>query len=111
MSAGAPDIGALLAQLGGGGGPGGPPPGPGAGPPPGGPGPPGQGGGDAGQALDLIKQIVDLCQQYLQAEPDQEDKLQGTKLLQLAQQLLAKDQQDRDQAMGGSNQRILRKAG
>ncbi len=105
MSAG-PDIGALLAQLGGGGGD------PGAGGPPGGPPPDAGGGGpDAAKALDLIQQIVDLAQQYLQAEPDQEDKLQGTKLLQLAQQLLAKDQQDRDQAMGGSNQRILRKAG
>ena len=58
-----------------------------------------------------MKQIVDLCQQYLQVEPDEEDKLMGTKLLQLAQQLLAKDQQDRDQALGGSNQRILRKVG
>ena len=110
MSAG-PDIGALLAQLGGGGGPSGPPPGAGPGGPPPGPGPggPPQGGGD--QPVDQLKQIIDLIQQYLQAEPDEEDKLQGTKMLQLAQQLLAKDQQDRDQAMGGSSQRILRKAG
>lgn len=64
-----------------------------------------------GQPIDLLKEIIGLVQQYLQAEPDEEDKLQGTKLLQLAQQLLAKDQQDRDAAMGGSNQRILRKAG
>ena len=110
MSAGGVDIAGLLSQLGGGGGgaPGGPPPDAGGAPPPGGP---PSGGGDPGQALDLIKQIVDLVQQYLQAEPDEEDKLQGAKLLQLAQQLLAKDQQDRDQAMGGSSQRILRKAG
>jgi hypothetical protein len=59
----------------------------------------------------LLKEIVGLVQQYLQAEPDEEDKLQGTKLLQLAQQLLAKDQQDRDQALGGSNARLLRKVG
>lgn len=98
MSAAGPDIGSLLAQLGGG-------------PSQGAPdqGAPPQGGAD--QPLALMKQIVDLCQQYLQVEPDEEDKLQGSKLLQLAQQLLAKDQQDRDQAMGGSSQRILRKAG
>lgn len=106
MSA-APDIGSLLAGLasgGGGLGPDGPPPGMGAPP---GMTPPGQGE----QPVELIRQIVDLCQQFLQAEPDEEDKLQGVKLLQLAQQLLAKDQQDKDAAMGGSNARILRKAG
>ncbi len=109
MSAAAPDIGALLAQLGGGAvGQG---PGPDGAPPGGLP----EGGtpqdDSGGQPLDLLKEIIGLVQQYLQAEPDEEDKLQGTKLLQLAQQLLAKDQQDRDQAMGGSSQRILRKAG
>lgn len=102
MAAAGPDIGQLLASLGGG--QGGPPPDAAQGP---------QGPQDTsgGQPIELLKQIISVIQQYLQAEPDEEDKLQGTKLLQLAQQLLAKDQQDRDQAMGGSSQRILRKAG
>jgi hypothetical protein len=94
---------------------------PGAGPegtPPGAPpglppdaGPPPDQGGGGSQPLDLLKQLVDMIQQYLQAEPDEEDKLEGAKMLQLAQKLLAKDQQDNDAAMGGANQRILRKAG
>lgn len=71
----------------------------------------GPSGPDAGAALDKIKEVVASIQEYLQLEPDEEDKLQGTKLLQLAQQLLAKDQADKDNAMGGQNQRILRKAG
>lgn len=98
MSAAAPDIASLLAGLGG----------DQSAPPQDSGTPQDQSGG---QPIDLLKEIIGLVQQYLQAEPDEEDKLQGTKLLQLAQQLLAKDQQDRDQAMGGSSQRILRKAG
>ena len=109
MSAGGVDLASILGGLGGGGGPGGPPPD--AGPPQGGPPPGPPSGGDPGQALDLIKQIVDLVQKYLQVEPDEEDKVAGTDILKLAQKLLAKDQADRDQAMGGSSQRILRKAG
>jgi hypothetical protein len=101
VSAG-PDIAQLLASMGGGGNQ---PSGPQQGQPQQGP------DQSSGQPVDILKQIVGLIQQYLQAEPDEEDKLQGAKLFQLAQQLLAKDQQDHDQAMGGSSQRILRKAG
>lgn len=59
----------------------------------------------------IMRDVISLIQQYLQVEPDEEDKLQGSKILQLAQQLLAKDQADKDAAMGGQNTRILRKAG
>ena len=99
MSA-APDIGSLLAQLGGGGDPG-------AGAPP--PDQAPQGGGE--QPVEQLRKLVSDLQAYINAEPDEEDKLEGTKALQIIQKLLAKDQQDRDQAMGGSSQRILRKAG
>ena len=106
MAAGAPDIGSLLAQIMGGGG--GPAPG---GPPGMAPGGPPQDGGGQEDAIQILRQIVDLCQQYLQVEPDEEDKLDGAKMLQFAQKLLAKDQQDRDSALGGSNVRMIRKAG
>ena len=122
MAAGGPDIGALLAGLGGGGGPvpggpgpggpdigallgglgGGPPQGPG-----GGPSEPPQGGSDP---VAILTGILDQCNQYLQVEPDEEDKLTMQKITTLIQQLKAKDQQDQDAAMGGSNARILRKA-
>lgn len=56
-------------------------------------------------------QIGELVKHYLDIEPDEEDKLSAAKIMQLVQALLAKDQQDKDSAMGGSNMRLLRKAG
>lgn len=110
MAAGAPDLGALLAGLGAGGGQGGGmPQGPPPGPPQAQPDQPDPQG--AGDPLDLLRQIVDMCHQYIQVEPDDVDKAEGAKLLMAAQKLLAKDQQDRDQAMGGGNMRLIRKAG
>src|SRR4051812_27877810 len=99
------DIAGLLAGLGGGGGPagpGGPPPvppgggldlgallggaGAGGGPPPG----PDQGPG-GGDPVAVLGQILDLANQYLQVEPDEEDKLTMQKITTLIQQLKAKD--------------------
>lgn len=106
MAAGGPDIGALLASLGGGGGPGGPPPGMGGPPPP----DPGGGGSPEDKPVDILKQMIELAQNYMQAEPDEEDKATMAKVLANLQQYLAKDQQERDQAMAGQmNPRVLRK--
>ncbi len=120
MSAAGPDLGALLAGLGAGGG-GAPPdagPGPG-GPPPdlagllGGGGPPqgpDQGGGDE-DPVAILGDMLALAQEYLGVEPDEEDKLLMQKVTTLLQQLRAKDQSDKDGALGGSNMRVFRKAG
>ena len=102
MAAGAPDIGSLLAELGGGGAP----PGlgaPGAGPP--------DGGGGGEQPLAQLQDAIALIQDLIQAEPDEVDKLDIVKALQLLQKVAAKDQQDQESALGGSNMRLLRKAG
>ena len=102
MSAVAPDIAGLLASLGGEaqGGPQGMMGGPPQGPPE----------EASREPTSVLKDLISVIQEYLAVERDEEDKLQGTKLLQLAQQLLAKNQQDMDSALGGSNARILRKA-
>lgn len=75
-------------------------------------GPPGQGGPED-QPVDLLKQMIDLAKSYLDVEPDEEDKATMTKVLQLLQQYLAKDQADQQAAMGGNPTiaRVLRKAG
>jgi len=52
-----------------------------------------------------------LANQYRAAEPDEEDKLTMEKITTLIQQLKAKDQADTEQAMGGGNMRLMRKAG
>lgn len=55
--------------------------------------------------------MLNSARTYLGVEKDEEDKLLMEKITTLLQQLKAKDQADQDQAMGGANQRILRKAG
>lgn len=55
--------------------------------------------------------MLDLASEYFSAEKDEEDKLNMQKVTTLLQQLLAKDQADKDQAMGGGNMRLMRKAG
>lgn len=69
------------------------------------------GGGPEDEPISLVSQIIEACKKYLGVEPDEEDKLLMTKILGFAQQLLAKDQQDKDAALGGQNVRLLRKAG
>ncbi|HEY7421468.1 MAG TPA: hypothetical protein VH541_05615 [Gaiellaceae bacterium] len=96
---------------------GGPDPGYGAGP--GGPGPgvdPGQqqapsGGDPNSMAADILGQMLDLATQYMQIEPDEEDKqIVATCIAQL-QKVRAKDQQDADKLTQGTvTPRALRAA-
>jgi hypothetical protein len=66
-------------------------------------------GGD--DPVAILTQMLDLANQYLQVEPDEEDKLTMQKMTTLIQTLKAKDQADTETAMGGGNQRLMRKAG
>lgn len=97
------DILSMLQHLGG---PQGPPPGPPTqGPPQGGP------SGSERAPIQILKQMIDLANQYMQVEPDAEDKATMAKLLQTLHQYLAKDQQDTAQAIGSpAVQRVLRKS-
>lgn len=64
-----------------------------------------------GDPVEIVSNMLDLASQYVQVEPDQEDKLAMQKVMTELQQLLAKDQQDADKAMGGNmDPRTLRKA-
>lgn len=104
MSVG-PDIAGLLAQLGGG---------QQAGPDPSAGYNAGQGGqGSEQQPVAILDQMIQLARQYLDVEPDEEDKATMAKLLATLQQYKAKDQADMQQALGGnaSVARVLRKAG
>ncbi len=67
------------------GGPPGPPPGPPAG---------------GGNALAYLRQALQALRQYEQAEPDPEDKAVAAKVYGLLIQLMAKDQKEKDAAMG-----------
>lgn len=62
--------------------------------------------------ISLLKQALDALTQYQQVEPDAVDKATAAKLAAQIHSLLAKDQQDRDQAGSPAlNPRLLRKAG
>lgn len=64
-----------------------------------------------GDPVAIVSNMLDLAQQYLQVEPDQEDKLAMQKVSTELQQLLSKDQADGDKAMSGDlSARTLRKA-
>lgn len=94
------DPGPLLAMLGGGE-PQGPPP------------EEQQQGGPEDEPISLLKQMLQLAAQYLQVEPDEEDKATMAKVQATLQQYLAKDQADAQQALGGNPaiSRIMRKSG
>jgi hypothetical protein len=94
----------------------------GGGPPPGPPGMPDP-GVQAGQAqapsganadsaaADLLGQILDLAQQYMQIEPDEEDKAVVAQCITNMQKVRAKDQQDADKmTQGNVTPRALRAA-
>ncbi|HEY5294324.1 MAG TPA: hypothetical protein VIJ70_02455 [Gaiellaceae bacterium] len=53
-----------------------------------------------------------MTHDYLQVEPDENDKAEMVKVALILQRLLAKDQQDKDTLMGGSSSvmRALRKS-
>jgi hypothetical protein len=64
-----------------------------------------------GDPPSIVSNMLDLASQYLQVEPDHEDKLIMQKITTQLQQLLAKDQSDADNAMSGNlNARTLRHA-
>lgn len=73
--------------------------------------PPATGDQGQGDPVAIVSNMLDLASQYLQVEPDEEDKLLMQKVTTQLQQLLAKDQADADGAMQGNlNPRTLRKA-
>ena len=102
MSAQGPDIASLLAHMAGGGGP----PGMQAGPPPQ-EGPEQAGGED--QVPDLLKQALDLIHKAFAIETEPIDKQALAKILADIQTLFAQEQKEKDQAMGGSGMRLLRR--
>ena len=61
---------------------------------------------------DLKAQILDLLRKAIQEDPDEEDKLAMEKCTSILQQLLARDQQDSQKALGDPGlSRMLRKTG
>lgn len=71
-------------------------------------------GGDSGQreGLQILQRMIQLGQQFIQVEPDAEDKATMAKLLATLHQYLAKEQQDAEAALGGgSATRVLRRLG
>lgn len=69
-----------------------------------------QGQGSGGD--DLKAQILDMLRKAIQEDPDEEDKLAMEKCTSIIQQLLARDQQDSQKALGDPGlQRMLRKTG
>lgn len=100
MSASAPGIADLLASLSGGVAGGAPP----------GMAPEAQGEPSSEDSIpDLLQQAVDLIQQAFGLETDPMDKQDIAKALMAVQAILANEQKERDQAMGGGNMRILRR--
>lgn len=84
-----------------GGGPGGDTPDGGAG---------GPGGNSEQQALALLRRMIDLATQYIQVEPDPEDRATMSKLLATLHDYEAKDQKEADAAMGtGPAQKFMRR--
>lgn len=59
---------------------------------------PDQGGGDS---VSILEQMLQLADQYRQVEPDQEDKSVMEQARTLLQNLLAKDQKDKDGLLQG----------
>lgn len=77
----------------------------------------GGGGADASQSsgggdpVDVLDQMIELAKEYLDVEPDEEDKAVMTTCLQNFQKLKAKDQAEADGAMQGkTTPRMVRKA-
>ena len=62
--------------------------------------------------VDVLRQLLSMTHDYLQVEPDENDKAEMVKVALILQRLLAKDQQDKDTLMGGSSSvmRALRKS-
>lgn len=68
-------------------------------------------GGSEAEPITILRQMIDLANRYMSVEPDQEDVATMSKLHATLQGYLAKDQRDRDTALGnGSVSRLVRKA-
>ena len=71
---------------------------------------------DQGQSYsgdgDLKQQILDMLRRAIQEDPDEEDKLAMEKCTTIIQQILARDQQDTQKALGDTGlMRMMRKTG
>lgn len=83
--------------------------GPAAGPP--GPPPSPEGPEPAGDTVEAIRQMIDMGMSYLDSEDDEQEKLQMSKILQMLQDFLAREQKEADEAMQGKmSPRLLRNA-
>lgn len=61
---------------------------------------------------DLKQQILDMLRRAIQEDPDEEDKLAMEKCTSIIQQILARDQQDTQKALGDTGlMRMMRKTG
>ena len=61
---------------------------------------------------DLKQQILDMLRRAIQEDPDEEDKLAMEKCTTIIQQILARDQQDTQKALGDTGlMRMMRKTG
>lgn len=73
----------------------------------------GMGAEDQGQGPDpvpdLLKQAIDALHQAFAAETEPIDKQAIAKALTAVQAILATEQKEKDQALGGGNMRILRR--
>lgn len=99
----------MLQQAGGPGGVSPGPPGPPAPPEGAGSPPPGQ-ASDGGDPSDLIREMLDILDEYKQTEEDEADLLLINKIGVQLQQLLANNQKELDDAMGGKiSPKLLRK--
>ena len=94
MAAGAPDIAGLLAQMGSAG-------------PPQAPGGPPQGGDD--QVPGLLQQALDAIHRAFALETEPIDKAELAKIMTAIQNLFAQEQKEKDQAMGGTGMKLLRR--
>jgi len=94
---------AIMAAISGGGAP--------AGPPVTAPGGPSEAPEPSGDTSDYARQIVELVQQALRVEEDDLEKQKYVKLLQIAQDILATEQKEAQDAMQGKvSPRLLSKA-
>ena len=79
-------------------------------------GPPEDQGGGEDNPVEILKQMLELADQYRGVEPDEEDKASMEQARTLLQQLLAKDQKEKDgllqgKASPGALRRVLGSGG
>lgn len=66
---------------------------------------------DGESTINILNRMIQDAQEYLSVETDEEDKLTMTRVLNLLQGYLAREQKESDQAMQGTaSPRLLRRA-